>query len=545
MLAVIWGMALFLASRTTLWDRDESRYGTAALEMVASGNWLFPTFNHEPRVFQPIMIYWLMAAGVSVLGGSELAVRLPSTLAFTTACALTALIARRLAGRRAGLYALGVAGTAPLMVLMGTAATTDAVLLACILTAQWVFVEAWHGGWRAWHVPVMGLAIGAGLLTKGPFGLLFPVVGMAAGLILARRRGLAVPSWRPIAAASALGIALFLAWGLPANAATGGAFWRVAIVERLPARLFTAMEGHGGGDLIAYFALLPFYLVVLAVGCLPWTMYVRRAMRGHGAARRLDTGDGVAALPLLVKSMIVPILVLLTLMVSKLPHYALPLVPWVAVAVGALLARLPANAPGEPRERGLRAESLAWNGLFVAGGIIVAVAGPSVEALSPFRELLMTGGLLASLTTLAVLVALAKAGFRGAAAAQMAGMAVLYLFLGVAVLPRAEALAKPGQTLARAAAGRVPEGALLASYRWTEPGMHFYLGGRRIEFPGDEAELEAWAAGPGPRALVLRADDWEAIRTDGAMAGFNVAAEQHGLDHVSGKQAALVLAIKE
>ena len=56
-------------ARISLWDRDEPRYAGATREMRASGDWLRPTFNAEPRYHKPVLIYWLMMAGTA-LGGT-------------------------------------------------------------------------------------------------------------------------------------------------------------------------------------------------------------------------------------------------------------------------------------------------------------------------------------------------------------------------------------------------------------------------------------------------------------------------------------------
>src|SRR5579883_442077 len=59
---VLLALAINLAgnARTGLWDRDEPRYAVAVREMRERGDWLFPTFNGEPRYHKPILIYWLM-----------------------------------------------------------------------------------------------------------------------------------------------------------------------------------------------------------------------------------------------------------------------------------------------------------------------------------------------------------------------------------------------------------------------------------------------------------------------------------------------------
>jgi 4-amino-4-deoxy-L-arabinose transferase-like glycosyltransferase len=43
----IFAFASFLPSRSTLFDRDEPRFAQAPVEMIRSGNWLYPTFNGE------------------------------------------------------------------------------------------------------------------------------------------------------------------------------------------------------------------------------------------------------------------------------------------------------------------------------------------------------------------------------------------------------------------------------------------------------------------------------------------------------------------
>src|SRR4051794_38931420 len=57
-------------ARISLWARDEPRYAGCTREMRASGDWLRPTFNAEPRYHKPVLIYWLMMAGTAAGGGN-------------------------------------------------------------------------------------------------------------------------------------------------------------------------------------------------------------------------------------------------------------------------------------------------------------------------------------------------------------------------------------------------------------------------------------------------------------------------------------------
>lgn len=499
---VVWLLLAFVAAQSTLWDRDEPRYATAALEMVHSGNFLYPTFNHELRAFQPVLIYWLMAAGIELLGPGELSVRLASTLAIAMACFLTGLIAREFL--KTGALAATLAGTTPMLVLTGTAATTDATLLMFILLAQWVFVRAWLDGPRPWHVPVLGAAIGLAMLTKGPFGLLVPVLTIGTCLLLARGRSAAGPFAGKLTAAALLGIGIFLAWGVPANAATGGEYWRIAIVERLPQRMFTAMEGHGGEGLVPFLLHLPYYPVVLALGFLPWTIYLALVpssfCRGEHPAEN-QWPRSREGLRVLLTGMTLPVIVLMTLIVSKLPHYIQPVFPWLAILLAAALAGN-SQAP-QTAARRLRAAFL----IFGPVGFLVSAALIAAPWFWPPLAVFRGAGIILGSFLAGLLALLAWCFWRDrlltAVKIHAAAMAVWILACASLVLPPLETLVKPAQTLAREIAPRIPVGASIASYGWHEGSIHFYLGARKIHHLKNPEALAEWLAGTGPQVLIF------------------------------------------
>ena len=188
-LALIAGYAL-IASVTTLWDRDEPRNAKAALEMVQSGDWLVPHFNDQWRLHKPVLGYWLMATNVLILGATDFAVRLPAILGAAVSVFMTWWMVRRLSNPfspfnsaalgRQGDYARAAAlilATSPLLIIAGTAATHDAWLLASICTAIAAFVVilcAQKPVW--WATLLLGLALGVAQLTKGPVGLIVPLL---------------------------------------------------------------------------------------------------------------------------------------------------------------------------------------------------------------------------------------------------------------------------------------------------------------------------------------------------------------------------------
>ena len=85
-------------ARTGLWDRDEPRYAVAVREMRSRGDWIFPTFNDEPRYHKPILIYWLMGLSTAIAGNSPFGARLVSGFAGSATCVLIWAMGRRMWG---------------------------------------------------------------------------------------------------------------------------------------------------------------------------------------------------------------------------------------------------------------------------------------------------------------------------------------------------------------------------------------------------------------------------------------------------------------
>ena len=267
---------LALAQRTTLWDRDEPRFAQAAVEMVDSGQYLYPTFNGDVRAQKPVLIYWLMALSIHVFGVTELAVRFWSPVGLGVSAVFTYLIGRRVFGSRPGLLAMAIIGLTPLTWVEGTAATADAVLLAALTAALAMLIFMTHDGYRTRYTVGLTIALTVGQLTKGPIALAIPLLAVAGALVVGRD---AIPQLRKllghVGIAVVISAAVFLAWFLPANAATDGRFWEVGLVDEVVARAFIAAEGHGG-HLVTW---LPFYAAVIIVGFLPWTLYLPAALR--------------------------------------------------------------------------------------------------------------------------------------------------------------------------------------------------------------------------------------------------------------------------
>ncbi len=545
----IFAVLVALASCTTLWDRDEPRFAQATVEMIASGDYLVPTFNGSLRADKPILAYWWMALPMRLLGPSAVAARLGSAAAMAIAALLTFATARRLLPAGAGPWAMAVLAATPLAVVEGQAATADALLLAAVTGALACFAAALTGdGRRLW--PWLGLALALGLaqLAKGPVGLAVPGLGIATTLAILGRRARAARTpeaaeqagtaaaalWKaearsvPIgryamraALAALLGVAIFCAWGVPANLATGGELARVGIGRHVVGRALGAMEGHAGGawhGWRGWVTGLPFYLAVAWVGFAPWVLWLPAAASAT-LGGRLGGERGRA----LLIGWVVPTFALMTLVATRLPHYVLPAWPALGLAVGGTLE---AERRGRLAPRDLRwLRRGAWLlgplvGLALAAALALLAApavlgrysvpaGPSPAASASSAEL--AAGL--ALPCLALAAVLGVAGgwalrdhlagrHRRAAAVLMGGALAAALVAGGMVAPAVERL-KPAPRLAAAVRAATPPAVPVATFEYAEPSFTFYLGRWPVRELRDAGAVGAWAAAGGPGVLVL------------------------------------------
>jgi 4-amino-4-deoxy-L-arabinose transferase-like glycosyltransferase len=596
----IFAVLLALAGRTTLWDRDEPRFAQATVEMIASGDYLVPTFNGRLRPDKPVLVYWLMSVPVRLLGPTAVAARLWSAAGLALAALFTFSTARRLLSPRAGLWAMAVLAATPLAVVEGQAATADALLLAAVTAAMACFAAALTGdGRRLWPWLGLGVALGVAQLAKGPVGLAVPALAIATTLAILRRRqrggggggggGSAVAAARagdgesvaatqadagavpPIGAlarraalAALLGVAIFCAWGVPANLATGGELARLGIGRHVVGRALGAMEGHGGGGWLGWAAGLPFYLGVTWIGFAPWVLWLPAAISA-ALGGRLGGERGRA----LLIGWSLPILALMTLVATRLPHYVLPAWPALALAVGGTLE---AERRGElaPRDR-------LWlrRGVWLLGPLVVlAFAAVAVAAArltfailggSPPRPapphlagqtapagLAAPAGLPSGLTAacLALGVVLVVAGGRAlrdhlagrtrrAAAELLAGALAAAAVAGGALAPALERL-KPAPRLAAAVRAATAPGVPVATFEYGEPSFIFYLGRWPVRELRDAGAVAAWAAEPSPGVLVLPRSAWQPLRAEPRAAGLTEIAAAAGWNIAKGTRLELV-----
>jgi len=496
---LLFGAALLLLARldgTGLWAPDEPRYGHVAetvrsMEFGASGLVLLH-LNGEPYTQKPPLYYWLAAAAGAPFGRvTEVAARLPSALAGIALIGLTLGFGSRLLG--------GATATLGAALLLTTFEFADNarraqldVLLALFETLALVaFWQIDRGIGRRWLAQlVLHASLGLAVLTKGPVGILVPVLVMACFLIWERRLGQlrrAFPWWGFL-----LSFGPGLAWVAVAIALAPAGFFDDAVVKNLFGRFF-AGSSH---DRPFYY-----YLYQFPAESLPWFLLapvVWWAARRCVFVTRANDEERRAWRFLL--AWIAATLVFFTLSTGKRGLYLVPLQPAVALLLADALGRWVEAAHRIP---------VAFHATMGVIGTAAVGAGTWVALRNPLQNetaSLVAGGAMAAIVAAAVIAQLAlwraRARLRLRLAIPVVAVWALLLVLFTVVYPALDPGKSP-RPIAEAAAALTPEGESIGLVGDVQmAGGLVYYGHRHVEPLDDAASIERFLAAGG-RAIVV------------------------------------------
>ena len=181
-------LSLVLALAFPLVDPDEGRNAEVAAEMARDGDVVIPHLAGVPYLDKPPALFALSALAMRVLGPRPVAARLPAIVGSLATLLLLANASRRLAGEDHAWRTGALFAAAPLAAVLSAYVIFDMPLTACV-TALWtsLALELERGPGRARRA-AMSLAVGLGLLLKGPVILAWALGGSAAAALLLRDR---------------------------------------------------------------------------------------------------------------------------------------------------------------------------------------------------------------------------------------------------------------------------------------------------------------------------------------------------------------------
>jgi 4-amino-4-deoxy-L-arabinose transferase-like glycosyltransferase len=347
-------------------DRDEARFAQATKQMVEGGDFVDIRFQDDVRYKKPVGIYWMQAAVVetaSALGLPRAQVRIwlyrvPSLIGAIGAVLLTYWTALAFVTRRGAIFAALIMCSSVLLGAEARLAKTDAMLLLMVVAAMGALARVYLSWQRGedparppWSWPaIFWTALAGGILLKGPLILLFVGLTIATLAILDRS---AAWLWRlrPLWGLMWL-LVLVLPWFLAIFLRAGDAFFTNSVGGDMLSKL-GAQESHGAPPGL--------YLLLFWVTFWPGAPLAGMAAPAVWRARREPGAQYLLA-------WLVPSWIVFELVLTKLPHYVLPLYPAIAIlTVGALERRV--------LSRSWLMRGAAWWFVIPAGASVIAVIG--------------------------------------------------------------------------------------------------------------------------------------------------------------------------
>src|SRR5690606_11731360 len=137
---------------------------------------------------KPVLSYWVVAGLYQAFGVSVAVERFGIAIGAMIILAATFLVGRALHGTIVGLLATVIVASAPRVVMFSRRIFIDIWITAFMALTLACFVMAVrHPERRRPWLIAMYVAIGLGVLTKGPIALFFPVVVAAIWMTVCRR----------------------------------------------------------------------------------------------------------------------------------------------------------------------------------------------------------------------------------------------------------------------------------------------------------------------------------------------------------------------
>ncbi len=313
-------------------DRDEAYFAQATKQMIETGDYVDIRYQDDVRYRKPVGIYWLQAGVVNFaealgLHNARTSIwlyRLPSLFGAIGAVLATYWCALAFVSRRGAMLAALMLMSASILGVEARLAKTDAVLLFTVVVAMAVLARVYLAPRRGDPQPgltqlaIFWSALAAGILIKGPMILM--VVGLAAAtLAILDRSARWLLALRPLPGLLWL-LVLVLPWFIAIYARVGTQFLIGSVGEDMLAKVASPQETHGAPPGL--------YLILFFVTFFPASILAGLAAPAVWAVRREAAARFLLA-------WLVPSWIVFEAVITKLPHYVLPLYPAIAILTAA------------------------------------------------------------------------------------------------------------------------------------------------------------------------------------------------------------------
>lgn len=297
--------------------RREAREGVPIVHMFQGESIWLPKLSDEKYRTKPPMFYWVGLLASKIQGkADEISIRLPSVMAGTGAVFLTTLLGFWLYSPATGALAGLIAATSLQFSYLSSHARIDMlfsffILLA--LTASWRMMHDDNAKTRSHFSWLAAVALGFAFLTKGPLGLIFPLLAL---FIYSRMTQVEI-SWLRLLL---IPLAMTALWIIEGSIEGG---------EEFVAMIYRESIGRITNDPSIPIHKQPFYFYFIPIiyGLLPWSIFLPvvlwRGLRSHRKNVRWMF-PAVAFLTLFIFLSLIP---------GKRGDYLVPIFPMAALLI--------------------------------------------------------------------------------------------------------------------------------------------------------------------------------------------------------------------
>ncbi|MFC2176059.1 ArnT family glycosyltransferase [Bacteroidota bacterium] len=298
---------------------DAAQYASMSREMLETGNYL-QIFNRATDYLdKPPFLFWVSALSMKVFGVKTWAYKLPSILFSLLGIFSTYKLGERLYSQVIGRTAALVFGSTLAMIVINNDIKTDTILTAAIVFSIWMMVSYLQT--KEWkYLLGSAVGIGIGMLTKGPIGVMMPVLAVGSHLLI-KKELKQLLDWRLLIALLVIAIMLIpMSLGLYKQFGSNGIkffFWTQSFGR-------ITGENEWRNDTSVFF-----FSHVFLWAFLPWTFLAITALikRFTGLKKDLETNFS----EFYTLSGVVLVTLALSFSKFKLPHYIFIVFPLLAI----------------------------------------------------------------------------------------------------------------------------------------------------------------------------------------------------------------------
>ncbi len=454
-------------------NRDESRNAQITKQMFESGDFIDIRYQEAAHYRKPIGIYWLQAASVltaEAIGfkGARyniLSYRIPSLIAAVVSVLLTYWTALTFMRRRYAFFAALAMAVSIILGVEARIATVDASLLVTAIAAQgalarfYLFRERLTDG-QQWKLAVIfWTAIACAALLKGP--IIPGIVALTAVTLVIADRSARWLLYLKFIPGLLWVVLLTMPWLIATYLKTSGNFDEASVGVGVFSKFMLGAEGNVAPP--GYYFLL-FWIALFPAAQLVWLAVTYSWKNRADLAVRF------------LLAWLMPAWLMFEIIITKLPHYILPVLPSVVILIALALDR------GVQSDRNVQRGGWFWP--IVTTAIMVALVVMVYQFDGRFGRTFLIFGVLSILLSFAALrVLVGKSAERGLAVALLASAALE--ISAYSTLPRIKGLFIAPRLVAAARSAPCPNPRIASTLN--DPSMVF-LGGTDTELTrGDGA----------------------------------------------------------